>query len=81
MLYYVDRNGNTFIEKILFNQENSDIGLMQNPFLEKYLKHNPKKPLNESELEQVNKISGYYLSINNKFDLDVRLSLIYIIYI
>jgi hypothetical protein len=62
----VDRKGNNYIEKIIFNEERSD--LLENPFLEFLIK---SKPWNEEQLEQANKISAYYLSINNRYDLDV----------
>jgi hypothetical protein len=66
-LYHVDRKGNNFIEKILFNEERPD--LLENPFLEFLLK---EKPWDDEKLEKANIISAYYLSLNNKFDLDVR---------
>ncbi len=67
-MYFVDRQGNNLIEKILFNEERPD--LLENPFLEFLMK---KKPWNEQQLEKANLISAYYLNINNRFDLDVNL--------
>jgi hypothetical protein len=61
----VDREGNSHIEKIIFNNERSDI--MLNPFLEFLLK---KKPWNDKQLEEAYMITGYYLNINNMYDLD-----------
>jgi len=60
--------GNNFIEKIIFNEERPD--LLQNPFLEFLVK---KKPWNDEQLKKANLISAYYLNINNRFDLDVKL--------
>jgi len=66
LLYFVDRKGNNYIEKILFNEERPD--LMENPFLETL---NNKKPWNDIQLQRANIISAYYLNINKRFDLDV----------
>ena len=66
-MYFVDKKGNNFIEKIIFNEERPD--LLENPFLEFLIK---QKPWNDEQLEKANKISAYYLSLNNKFDLDVK---------
>ena len=70
----MDRDGNNYIEKIIFNEERPD--LLENPFLEFLLK---SKPWNDQQLEEANKISAYYLSLNNKYDLDVSINIIKLI--
>ena len=67
MLYFIDKKGNNLIEKIIFNEERPD--LMENPFLEFLMK---QKPWTEAQLEKANKISAYYMSLNNYNDLDVN---------
>lgn len=54
------------IEKIIFNEERPD--LLENPFLEFLIK---QKPWDDFQLEKANKISAYYMSLNNYNDLDV----------
>ena len=76
MLYFVDTDGNSYIEKILFNEERSDI--LMNPFLEFLVKN---KPWNEIQNKKANIITGYYLNINNVNDLDVIYDNFRIIYI
>jgi hypothetical protein len=65
LLYFVDKEGNSHIEKIIFNNERSDI--MLNPYLEVLLK---QKPWTDKQLEEAYLITGYYLNINNMYDLD-----------
>lgn len=68
MLYFIDKNGNNQVERLLFNQERPD--LLSNPLLESLLK---KQPWNDTQLERANLLSAYYLNINNPIDLDVRI--------
>jgi len=59
--------GNSYVEKLFFNEERPD--LIENPFLE-FL--NNKKPWNDAQFERANLISAYYLNINKRYDLDVK---------
>jgi hypothetical protein len=68
----VDKNGHTFIEKIIFNEERPE--LRENPFLEMLMK---QKPWNEAQLEKANKLTGYYININNRDDLDVLIIILF----
>ncbi len=70
MLYFIDKQGNSYIDKILFNNERADI--LVNPFLEFLIK---QKPWTDKQTEKANLITGYYLNLNNMHDLDVYILL------
>ena len=68
LLYFIDKEGNNQVEKLLFNQERPD--LLLNPFLEFLMK---KQPWNALQIEKANLMSAYYLNLNNPIDLDVKI--------